>query len=234
MARRSSPPPAPPIDREKLRTWVRRLGDEYAFYLLDEAIEVMTPEQLAQVTAKYVRPEELRPDAVAPRGSSLIQDVREFDARARDGAYYEDFRVNSRNCNQKSGGTRAFIVDFGRLLDRCVAASELPQRGETSEAFGLLFELLRHIDECCDDVVFFADEAGAWQIPVDWRTVFPAWFRCLAEVAAPDAYAVLVVEAIEDFEHYGWDKSIPAALAVATAAQRDALLARAAKPRRRR
>jgi hypothetical protein len=24
----------------------------------------------------------------------------------------------------------------------------------------------RHIDECCDDVVFFADEAGAWQIPV--------------------------------------------------------------------
>ncbi len=194
----------------------------------------MTPEQLARVTARYVRPEQLRPDAVVPPASSLIQAVRDFDARARNRAYYQDFRVNSRNYTQKSGGTRAFIVDFDRLPDRCVAASERPDRAETSAAFGTLFALLRHIDECCDDVVFFADEAGAWQIPVDWRTVFPAWFRCLAEVAAPDSYAELVVDAIEDFEHYRWDESIPAALAVATDEQREALQARAAGPRRRR
>jgi hypothetical protein len=233
MPRRSRPTP-PPIDREKLRAWVRRFGDEYAFYLLDEAIEVMTPEQLAFVTAKYVRPEELRPDAVAAKATALIEDVRQFDARARKGVYYEQFRVNSRNCTQKSGGTRAFISDFGRILDRCVAASDKADRAATADAFAVLFDLLRHIDECCDDVVFFADEAGAWQIPVDWRAVFPAWFRCLTEVAAPDEYARLVVQAIEDFEHYHWDETIEEALEAATAAQRAALSDRAAMPRRRR
>jgi hypothetical protein len=217
-----------------LRAWVRRLGDEYAFYLLDEAIEVMTPEQLALVTAKYVRPEELRSATAAPRATSLIDDVRDFDARARKGAYYEQFRVSSRSCTQKSGGTRAFIVDFGRTLVRCVAASAQTERAPTAEAFGILFDLLRHIDECCDDIVFFVDEAGAWQIPVDWRAVFPAWFCCLAAVAAPEEYANRVVGAIEDFEHYHWDETIEEALAAATPEQRASLAALAAMPRRRR
>lgn len=31
------------------------VGDEYPFYLLDEAIEVMTQEQLARVIARYFR-----------------------------------------------------------------------------------------------------------------------------------------------------------------------------------
>ncbi len=227
-------PPPPTIDREKLRAWVRRLGDEYAFYLLDEAIEVLTQEQLAQVTAKYVRPEDLRPDAVAQPASTLIDDVRAFDARARAGAYYEAFNVNSRNCTQKSGGTRAFIADFGRVLDRCVAASDQQDRAAMADAFGVLFDLLRHIDECCDDVVFFADEAGSWQIPVHWPEVFPAWFRCLATVAPPDEYAARVVVTVENFEHYNWDRNIEAALAVASPEQRAALTTRAAMPRRRR
>ena len=227
-------PPPPTIDREKLRAWVRRLGDEYAFYLLDEAIEIMTPDQLALVTAKYVRPEDLRPDAVVARTNSLIEDVHAFDARARKGAYYEQFRVNSRNCTQKSGGTRAFIADFGRILDRCIAASGQLDRAVTADAFAVLFDLLRHIDECCDDVVFFADEAGSWQIPVHWPEVFPAWFRCLATFAPPDQYAERVVVTVEKFEHYNWDRNIEAALAVASPEQRAALITRAAMPRRRR
>jgi hypothetical protein len=44
-----------------------------------------------------------------------------------------------------------------------------------------------------DEVIFFADEAGSWQVGVDWRTVFPAYFAayfgCLAEAAAADEFA---------------------------------------------
>ena len=47
-----------------------------------------------------------------------------------------------------------------------------------------------------DEVIFFADEAGSWQIGVDWRTVFPAYFAayfgCLAEAAAADEFAKTV------------------------------------------
>lgn len=234
-ARTIRPPAMPPtIDRAKLRAWLRRLGDEYMFYVLDEAIEVMTPEQLAHATAKYVRPEALQVDPNPPPPRSLLGDVHAFDDRARDGGYYQGFQVNSRNCNQLSLGTRAFIADFGRLMDRCVAEAEFAGRVDTAASFAVLFELLRHIDECCDDVVFFADEGGAWQIPVNWRTVFPAWFRCLAEVASPEEYADRVVVAVEDFEHYHWDRNIEAAALAANPEQHEALLARAAKPRRRR
>jgi hypothetical protein len=40
-------PAAPAIDRDKIRAAVRRLGDEYVFYMLDEAIDLLPPAKLA-------------------------------------------------------------------------------------------------------------------------------------------------------------------------------------------
>lgn len=224
----------PLIDRNKLRAHLRRLGDEYIFYVLDEAIEVMTPEPLALATRKYVPLEDVQAGPPEPVAPSLLDDVRSLDVRARGGEYYQAFDVNSRNCKELSGGTLAFIADYGRLMDRCVVASEAPDLADTAAAFDLLFGLLRHHDASCDDIVFFADEAGSWQIPVDWPAVFPAWFRCLAQVATPDEFADSVVNTVEDFEHYAWGQHIEEAERAATPAQRDALLDRTAKPRRRR
>jgi hypothetical protein len=42
------------------------------------------------------------------------------------------------------------------------------------QAFEIVFGLLDHIDECQDDVVFFADEGGSCQIGFDWEKVLPA------------------------------------------------------------
>ena len=56
---------------------------------------------------------------------------------------------------------------------------------EVREAFETLFGLLCHIDKVPDDVVFFADEAGSWQVGVDWDKVLPAGFTCLAKTAEP-------------------------------------------------
>ena len=40
------------IDREKLRAALRKLGDEYVFYMLDEAIELLPPAKLLRRNGK--------------------------------------------------------------------------------------------------------------------------------------------------------------------------------------
>ena len=91
------------------------------------------------------------------------------------------------------------------------------------EAFELLFALLRRIDEDPDSVVFFADEAGSWQVGVDWRAALPAYFRCLADGTSGDEFAREVHRAISDFADYERPRQLTAARRVANAEQKAAL-----------
>jgi len=54
---------------------------------------------------------------------------------------------------------------------------------EVRQAMDILFGLLNHLDEGNDDVIFFADEGGSWQVGVDWARVLPAWFKVLSATA---------------------------------------------------
>lgn len=219
---------SPAIDRAKLRAAVRRLGNEYVFYMLNDALDALPPAKLAEVVGQYIRLERLQPDAEGATSSrSLLDDVKAFDAAARRGEYYVSFAVNSKNCMEISKGTRAFIADCWRILDRCVAESSKGDPAQTREAFETIFELFRYIDEG-HDVIFFGDEGGSWQVGVDWRTVFPAWFRCLAKTAEPDEFARLVVDTVGEFERHARAKHLAVARKCATVAQRRALDARAA------
>jgi hypothetical protein len=165
--------PVPPIDREKLRAMLRRIGDEYVFYMLDEAIDLLPPRKLAKLVGQYMDLRQLRPDSPASATQrSLLEAVKAFDASSRAGRYYVSFNVNSKNCRESSTGTRAFIAECRRLLDRSVAATTKGELAETREAFDTIAALLRHIDEGHDDVVFFADEGGSWQVEVDWKQPF--------------------------------------------------------------
>ena len=47
-------PAASAIDRDKLRAAVRRLGDEYVFYMLDDAIDLLPPAKLAKLVSRYL------------------------------------------------------------------------------------------------------------------------------------------------------------------------------------
>jgi hypothetical protein len=191
------------LDRAKVRALIRRLDDEATFVLLDRAIEFLPQSGLAKLIHGYARPEELR-DAGAPP-KSLLQKVREFHAEAVAGAYYQDFLVDSKNFMSTSGGTRRFLADYHRLLDACVAAvGERMKRVETRAAFELLFDLLRRIDACSEDIVFFADEAGSWQIGVHWPEVAPAYARCLSKQVPPDDVAAAVDRLIS--EHAAHDR----------------------------
>jgi len=216
-------PAASAIDRDKLRAAIRRLGDEYVFYMLDDAIDILQPAKLAKLVSGYLDVKQLRPDA--PGKKNLLAEVRAFDTASRAGKYYESFNVNSKNFMDKSTGTRAFIADCNRLLERCVVQASKGDAAEIREAIEVVLCLLRYIDDCNDDVIFFADEGGSWQVGVDWATVLPAWISCLSRTAEAAEYAARVIEVVDEFDKHDRRKHLAAARRLGTVAQRKALRA---------
>ena len=211
------------IDRDKLRAAVRKLGSEYVFYMLDDAIDLLPPVKLHKIAKKYLDLKRLRPDAEKATKASLLTDVKLFEKASLAGEYYESFDVNSRNCTQQSTGTSAWIAKCLRLLDRCVANANKGDPTEVREAMDILFGLLSHIDEGCDDIIFFADEGGSWQVGVDWARVLPAWFKILSATAGPEEFAARITTLLSRHYSYGRDKMLAIARRTATPPQRKAL-----------
>lgn len=211
------------IDRAKLRAAVRRLGPEYVYCMLDDAIDLLPPARLRRIAGKYLDLERLRPDAGSEAVASLGAVVKAFDRASRAGEYYESFMVDSRNCSLKSTGTIAWIAEFHRLLDRCLAEAKGRPLGEVRESFDLLLGLLDYIDECHDDVIFFADEAGSWQVGVAWERVLPAWFVVLSATAGPEEYAQRIVRLLDQHCAYCRAEMLVIASRTATPEQRQTL-----------
>jgi len=211
------------IDRDKLRAAIRKLGQEYVFYMLDDTIDLLPPAKLHQIAKKYLDLKILRPDSEIKSKANLLIAVKDFDKASRAGEYYESFMVNSKNYMEQSTGTTAFIAEYRRLLNRCVAEEKKAKPAEAREAFDILFGLLDYIDECNDDVIFFADEGGSWQVGVDWDRVLPPWFRVLSSTAAPGEYAERITALLEHHYNHGRDKMLAVARKNATPEQRQAL-----------
>jgi hypothetical protein len=155
--------------------------------------------------------------------NALLDEVQKFQVDSLAGRYFEDFEVNSRNCTEHSRGTDAFTAEFKRLLCDGIGASDNGQYEVARQTLELLFGLLRHIDECHDDVLFFADEGGSWQLGIDWHSAFAAYFRCLAETATAADFATNVDQTIEDFAEHERPQHLRSAHSVANAAQRATL-----------
>jgi hypothetical protein len=96
------------IDRDKLRAAIRRMGSEYVFYMLDDAITLLPQTKLRRMIAQDLNPAELRPDGA--RRENLLADVKAFEKASLAGKYYQAFAVNSKNCTEKSSGTLAWIA----------------------------------------------------------------------------------------------------------------------------
>jgi hypothetical protein len=211
------------IDRDKLRAAVRKLSNEYVFYMLDDAIDLLPPAKLHKIAKKYLDLKRLRPDAEPATNRGLLTDAQRFQKASLAGEYYESFNVNSKNYLEKSAGTRAWIAEYLRLLDRCLTSAKRSDPAVVRGAMDILFGLLDHIDECLDDVIFFADEGGSWQVGVDWAKVLPVWFKVLSATAAPDEYAKRVRDMLSNHYSYGRDKMPALARRTATSDQRKAL-----------
>lgn len=209
------------IDRDKLRTAIRKMDNEYVFYMLNDAIDLLPQTKLRKLVKHYIDASTLRPDGKAK--GNLLNDVKAFEKASLAGEYYEDFLVNSKNYTEVSKGTRAWIVERERLLDCCVAQQKKGKPAEVRQAFDIIFGLLDHIDECLDDVIFFADEAGSWQVGVIWENVLPPWFKVLSATTEPEEYARRVTSLLKHHCGYEGKKMLAVAKRIATPAQRKAL-----------
>lgn len=65
--------PGPKIDRNKLRAAIRRLGDEYVFYMLDDAIDLLPQTALAKLAEPYIRLNQLQPDDAEEAGTQSLR-----------------------------------------------------------------------------------------------------------------------------------------------------------------
>jgi hypothetical protein len=175
------------VDLDKLRVALRRMSRGNLLMVAERAIEIVPRARLRALVGDMIRLEDL---AEGKSGAApLLGEVRKFHEASLRGEYYDSFDVNSKTFRQKSKGTEAFIAEFDRLLGKCTRAAAKAPWAPVREAFALLFALLRRIDEDPDSVVFFADEAGSWQVGVDWRAALPAYFRCLADGASGEDFA---------------------------------------------
>ncbi len=62
------------MDRDKLRAEVRKLGNEYVFSMLDDAIELLPPAKLHKIARNYIDLKLLRPDVEQATRPSLLMD----------------------------------------------------------------------------------------------------------------------------------------------------------------
>ncbi len=67
------------IDRDKLRAEVRKLGNEYVFRMLDDAIELLPMTKLHKIAKKYLDLKRLRPDAEKAASPRLLKHVKRFE-----------------------------------------------------------------------------------------------------------------------------------------------------------
>ena len=219
------------VDLEKLRVALQRMNRDNLLLIAERAIEIVPRTKLQALVGDRVRLEDL---VEGKRGAGpLLDEVRKFHAAGLAGEYYESFNVNSKNFMQKSEGTEAFIAEFDRLITKCIRSAPIRPQAPVREAFDLLFALLRRIDDDPDSVVFFADEAGSWQVGVNWRAALPAYFQCLAANSAGEEFAREVDRTIADFADYERPKHLAAARRVANSEQKAALRQVPARERRR-
>jgi hypothetical protein len=209
------------VDRDKFRKAIRKLPDKQIYRMFSDAIDMLPPSKLERLANGYLDLAQIR--SAGEKLLTLLEDAKAFKKASLRGEYYESFDVNWKNSNQLSKGTQAWIAEFERLLDRCIEQAKRDRDAETLEAFEICFSLLRRMDEGMDDILFFADEGGSWEVGIDWGKVLPAWSACLSRAAGPEEYARRVLGVIDELIGYGRDKHIAAAKRMATPAQRKAL-----------
>ncbi len=157
------------------------------------------------------------------RAAGVLAEVERFHAQATSGAFYESFRVDSRNYMDQSAGTRRFIAEYRRLAGRVAAIAEQGAHREACAAYAWLADLHHRVDED-EEVIFLADEPGAWQIGCSWREHAPRWFRALAASRpTPAEFVAGVREAVLLLDPHHPDELLATARRAASAAQKRAL-----------
>jgi hypothetical protein len=221
------------MEWQTLEPILRKLKKDALLHVLRAAYESLPASRVVSVFGAYVdltTCETSTPSRKSVAPHRLLEAVHRFHADSLAGHYYESFRVNARNFMEQSAGTALWIRKCNQFFEQCVALSHQGHHAEVRMAMDLLFALLEQIDTGSDDIIFFADEAGSWQVGIDDEKVLPVYLRSLAAVAEPEEYAARAKKVIEGHGAYNAETFFKAARKAANAAQR-ATLQRAASCR---
>lgn len=207
------------VDREKLKAACRGLDGWALMMILDRAIDHVPSERLGDLIKGCGRPIEGADLSRRP----LLAEVHDFHAKSLKGHYYETFDVNWKNSSKKSKGTEEWLATCNGLFRRCATeVSESEPDSQILEAFELLFDLLEKVDEG-EEIVFWADEGGSYEVAPGWQEVLPCYFACLSHNVEPTEYVARVLNALEYGYNFERDKYLQSAHDSATPAQREAL-----------
>ena len=214
------------IDWKDLEPALRKLKKDDLLQVLHDAYQQLPVSRVVSVFGEYVDLLALESPSTNAKGAApgrLLKAVKRFHVDSLAGQYYESFDVNSKNFMDTSEGTDLWINECNQLFDKCVQLSAKGHHTEARSAMDLLFELLAEIDRGNDEIIFFADEGGSWQVGLDEEKVMSAYFSSLAATATPEEYANSVRILIEEHGSYNREKFLKSARKVANAAQRKAL-----------
>ena len=211
------------IDLKSVRRELRALPRGTLLMIAERAAELLSNAKLKALMADFFAINEIETASLVP--PSLLDEVRTFHAASLGGQFYEELPIHFNNTTDQSTGSDAFIAEFDRLIRHCIRATKTAPPMAVRESFELLFDVLRCIDKGNDDIIFFADEGGSGEVGVDWRTVFPVYFRCLAKTASAHVFAQVVDQVIRDFADYQRPYYLQLARRVANPTQKAALCA---------
>lgn len=217
---------------ESLDRTLRRASKDRLVALVEDLCGVVPASRLLDVLGRHVDLDALTapPETASDEPRSVLRDVGKFHAASLAGDYYDPFPVNSRNFMVRSEGAVDWEQECERLLQRCRTASRHGHHAQARECFDLLFDLLGRMDHG-DEIVFFADEGGSWQV-ADVEPIWPDYFRSLAAVTAPEEYVKGVETLREQRLGSRPERLLAAARKAADPGQRRLLRARMATARR--
>jgi len=205
------------VDVERVASALEDWDRESLLWLVLDLIEAIPKTRRAKVLERHLPLDQIRRGS--RRTASVLQEVRDFHEQAVAAEFFESFMVNSKNYMQVSKGTRRFIAEFNRLGSAAATMARAGSHAEACEAFELLLDLHRRVDDV-EDIIFFAAAHGAWQIEFPWRDHLPGWFASLAVTVEPEAYAQSVLSIIATVGTYKAEEMLTAARKAATPAQR--------------
>jgi len=216
------------IDVDRVAGALEGWDQERLLALALELLDAVPKTRRAKVLERHLPLETIRRRSTRP--GAVLEEVRAFHEDALDGRYFETFNVNSKNYMEKSKGTRKFIADFRRLGASVGTMTRAGAHAEAAEAYELLLDLHRRVDDV-EDIIFLADEHGAWQVGFRWRQHVADWFAALAATRSPEAYAAKVLDIIAVLGSQEAEPMLAAARNAGSPAQRRSL--RGAKVRKR-
>jgi hypothetical protein len=179
------------IDRERLWWTMRGLDRGDLMQLLARALAEVPATRLESVFRDRAHPGDIGARQDEPVDEVHVE-VKKFCDLARKGHFYEPVPYRG---SEQSRGTQEFVARCNVLFNRCVEEHGRADPRDLRTAFELLLDLMRQIDDG-EEVVYFTDEAGSWQVGVVWTTVLPAYFSCHARTATKAQFQTMVERAL--------------------------------------